>query len=548
MTKERSQDVLVLALALSLAAHIGLMVYMKHQVMAEVAAGYQKSRSPHGPMVVKEVEEGSAPLAIEAFEDIMPAKESPAADAEAVLPASADSMAVDAAQAQAVDAPQFEVPDVAASPAGMVEIASFMSEKIHVDQGVSSFTTPIADKTSLFVPRKTVAKDDRPISADEELVMFTSPTFVPEPQNEHFTPAPEEKAADVADFAEKKTETKDFVPVEEVLPSVDEKVVEAEKAAVRELLDVRDASEMDSVVSLKTTSAQEGDWVYFKVVVEAGDGLETVPKDVVVLLDASGSIGNDRLESCRQAARSILRSCMNTGDRFNLVAFRNKFSYAFRNWRECDKESFLEAEKWMDRQTAHGRTDVFNVIKSVLTLPRDPARPLIALVVTDGDANAGVKETSQILSRFSNLNDGLVSVYMYGVKASANRELIDVLTRGNRGDSFIYGGARWNAGEGIEALSEKFRDPVLTDLRIVFTTRTKAETYPRLLRNLYKGESLAIYGRVPKGTPRVAFSVKGLNGTKPYEGFFDIDLAKAGFDAKLPDGWREELAIDEKLR
>jgi len=272
-----------------------------------------------------------------------------------------------------------------------------------------------------------------------------------------------------------------------------------------------------------------------------------VPKDVVILMDASGSIANDRLKSCREAAREILRTCMNTGDRFNLVAFRDEFDYAFKTWQECDADGYEAAEKWMSRLAAHGRTDVFATISSVLKLPRDPARPLVALVVTDGDANEGVRQTSQILSKFTALNDGLISVYMYGVKQSANRELIDVLTRGNRGESFVYEGNRKYAGKRIGELSERFRDPVLTDLRVVFTTGSQAEAYPQRLRNLYKGESVEIVGRVPTGTQEVAFSLKGLNGTTAYEGFFRVSLAAAEFDQSLPAAWAAERGIDAKL-
>ena len=333
-----------------------------------------------------------------------------------------------------------------------------------------------------------------------------------------------------------------------MLPSVDVKVVEAEKSAVRELLDVKDAEEIAKVVAVQTASAQSGDWLYFRVRFSPEEELEVVPKDIVLLMDASGSIGNDRIASIRDATQKILRSATNTGDRFNLVAFRNKFSYAFKSWQECDRDSFDRADAWLKKLAAHGRTDVFSVVRSVLTLPRDPSRPLIALVVTDGDANAGVSETSQILSRFTALNDGLISVYMYGVKGSANRALIDVLTHGNRGESFIFEGERREAGSWIEGLSNRFRDPVLTDLRVVFATGVEAETYPRLLKNLYKGETVDFVGRVPKTQTEVAFSIKGLNGTKPYESFFRINLAKSVFDEKLPAEWQAERAIDEKLK
>ncbi|HBJ59087.1 MAG TPA: hypothetical protein DDY72_01150, partial [Verrucomicrobia bacterium] len=235
----------------------------------------------------------------------------------------------------------------------------------------------------------------------------------------------------------------------EVLPQVDAAVVQEERQAVRNLLNVRQTRELASAVNATFTSATAGEWTYFGVKLEPRASLALIPKDLVILLDASGSIGGDRLGSCRKAARRILRSATNTGDRFNLVAFRDKYSYAFSRWQACTAASFAQADKWLSNLAAHGRTDVFATIASVLTLPRDPRRPLIALVVTDGEATAGVRETAQILSRFTALNDGLVSVYMYGVKSGANRELIDILTQGNRGEGFVYDGFRWKAGEGI---------------------------------------------------------------------------------------------------
>lgn len=342
--------------------------------------------------------------------------------------------------------------------------------------------------------------------------------------------------------AEEKGEDR-FEPVDEVMPEVDESIVKKEKEAVRALVDSDGAKEMSSVVDASMRVMREGEWLYFNVMLRPHTSLKTVPKDFVVLIDASGSIGRDRMKSIRRAAKRILRSAANTGDRFNLVAFRDRYSYAFRMWKECDTASFSAADRWLDSVAPFGRTDVFSTISSVLTLPRDPKRPLIALIVTDGDANAGVSDTEAILSRFSALNDGLVSVYMYGVKESSNRRLIDFLTRANRGESFIFEGSRFRAGEGIEPLSGRFRDPVLTDLRVVFASGTEAESYPRLLRNLYRGGYVDIYGRVPAGVRDVAFSVKGLSGAQAYESYFSFPVDQAAVDDSLPDVWRSERSV-----
>ena len=544
MTNERRQDVVLGALIFSIVLHVGLMIYMRPQIMAHVTSGVATQRS-RGPMTVADAVDAPEPVALEVVTDVEAVRESPVAEADEIAPAALALSDLDPADVQA---PAPIEPDVSDIPKPEVEIAPFLSEKIHVEGVTSSFSTPIAENGGFSAPRAPVvapAAEPGPIAPEVELPMFTAPTIRPEAVAELPVSLPdEEKPA-------KKTaggEDASFTPGDDVLPTVDVKVVEAEKTAVRELLDVKDAEEIAKVVSLQTTSAQAGDWLYFRVRFAPEEELEVVPKDIVLLMDASGSIGKDRITSIRNATQKILRSATNSGDRFNLVAFRNKFSYAFTSWQECNKDSFDRADAWLQKLVAHGRTDVFSVVRSVLTLPRDPSRPLIALVVTDGDANAGVSETSQILSRFTHLNDGLISVYMYGVKGTANRELIDVLTHGNRGESFIFDGNRWQAGEGIEGLSNRFRDPVLTDLRVVFATGVEAETYPRLLKNLYKGETVDFVGRVPKGQSEVAFSIKGLNGSKPYESFFRLNLAKAGFDETLPTTWQSERVIDEKLR
>lgn len=340
----------------------------------------------------------------------------------------------------------------------------------------------------------------------------------------------------------------EFIPPPEVMAKVDESVVIAEKEAVRELVDAVNAEDLAKSVDIKLAHVRKQDGTYFRVTVTPREDLKPVPKDLVVLIDASGSIGKERMRSIRQAAKTILRSAANTGDRFNLVAFRDRYSYAFNSWQEYNVETFSQADNWLNNVAPFGRTDVFATIRSVLTLPREPSRPLIALVVTDGDANTGVRNTSDIISQFSKLNDGLVSVYMYGVASSANRELIDVLTRGNRGDSFIFTGERWRAGSGIEPMSRHFRDPVLTDLRLVFASDCDATAFPRLLKNLYRGEKVEFVGRVPKGTNEISFSLKGLNGKDAYEAFFRLPIEGRNSADDLERVWTNARAVDLKLR
>ena len=544
MTKEVRNDILICALVVSLALHIGAMFWVRPKVMTTVASGAAHV-ARRGPMNVSKAAMRPEPVRIDILKDVKAEKGAPeVAPSVPSAPLADDATPLAATE---VKIPEPAAPEVIArmvpddAPAAMEKVEREVPppgrpEKM-VSDAVSVASLGAVDK---FAFSQTVELPSAPAFDAPE---FTADVPVDEPPSRI---ASEAKSG--GKESKKKPDEKTYEPADEVMPEVDEKVVEQEKAAVRDLVNVEDAGELGGHVKASLGATKEGDWTYFRLKIVPDKSLPVVPKDMVVLIDASGSIGKDRMKSIRSAARDILRSATNSGDRFNLVAFRDRFSYAFRRWQECNEQSFEESDRWLGKVAAHGRTDVFSTIASVLTLPRDPSRPLIALVITDGDANAGVSDTAEIISKFTALNDGLVSVYMYGVKSEANRELLDVLTRGNRGESFIFDGWRWSAGSGIEGLANRFRDPVLSDLRIVFASSTKAEALPRRLRNLYRDAALEVVGLVPAGVGEIAFSLKGLSGGKAYEGFFRLALGTAPADADASAAWRDERSIDMRLR
>ena len=538
------RDLLIAALVVSAAVHVGLMFWAKPRVMTHVTGGIARL-ARKGPMTVVEAPSRPDPVKIDVLDDVPAEREAPeVAETMAALPAPQTAAPKSAPEATAL------LPAAAAMPDLLTRMHP--SEDAPELPRLATVEEPKAGGEPSRMPGETAipsaapVREALPVRAEMTATSFEAPVFAALPVLS--IPTGADSAAPVLPAGGAAVKKPVFEPPAEVMAEVDEKTVEREKAAVRDLMTASSALDLSTSVQAELVRQTEKGFTYFRVTVRPKPKLPAVPKDVVILIDASGSIGNDRLASCRAAARRILRSCTNTGDRFNLVAFRDRFTYAFRSWQTCSAASFAASDRWLAALVAHGRTDVFDTISSVLTLPRDPTRPLIALVVTDGDANVGVRETAQIISKFSTLNDGLVSVYMYGVKSSANRELIDVLTRGNRGESFIFDGwFRARSGDGLEALSTRFRDPIFTDLRVVFASTCPAEAYPALLKNLYRDNTVEIVGRLPADAKEVAFSLRGLAGATAYEGYFRFPLASAATDATLAERWRRERAIDAQL-
>ena len=544
-------DLILLAIVVSLALHAGLMFFAAPQIMSRVGTLQTVSKRQYRP-----------PMEVRRFEGdpfqervrTLPKSDVPAPKSAPNVGAvgADDAPFVDSQVQTPVPAPQLAVPDVVTGPA---ETAFELPKPtaIRIESVVDAVQDmPISTPAAPALSSSAVPPAG---SAGHSLIPVPGPAA---PVPEFSLPQIDGEGAvatTMAGVAPAKSAPKvDYVFDNKVMDSVNEGFVEKEKAAVRALLSVPDAAPVESAVDCAVSSCLDPSdprWRYFTLTFApktGPDALPVVPKDAVILIDASGSIGSDRLRRCRNAAKEILRTCFNSGDRFNLVAFRNRFTYAFREWRECDAPSFEEADRWLSRLTAHGRTDVFSVIRSVLTLPRDPSRPLIALVVTDGDANSGVSDTAEILSRFTALNDGLISVYMYGVKKEANRELIDLLTRGNRGESIIHMGNRKYAGSALEPLATAFRDPVLTDLRIMFAAGTMAETYPRLMKNLYKGGYVTLKGRCPAKIKELVFAFKGLSGDKAFESLYRIDLSSVEKASEsIIQDWRAERIVAGRL-
>ena len=548
--KTDNADLILVAVVTSLALHALLMFFAAPKVMSQVGvASTEHKRHQRPPMAVRKFE--GDPLRERA--KTLPKSDVPAPRAAPKAGSASGDGAPSAASAEqmAAPAPAFEMPEVATGP---VEAAFELPKPTAVKvESVSDavFAMPAVTPAATLPPEHAA-----PSAGLSEAAIPVPGLSAPAP--EFSMPLLDGDAggdsAMASVFSRKTAPKVDYVFDNKVLDSVNEGFVEKEKAAVRALLSVPDAAPVESAVECSVSACldpADPRWRYFSLTFTpktGADALPVVPKDAVILIDASGSIGSDRLRNCRNAAKEILRTCFNSGDRFNLVAFRNRFTYAFREWRECDAPSFEEADRWLSRLTAHGRTDVFSVIRSVLTLPRDPARPLIALVVTDGDANSGVSGTAEILSRFTALNDGLVSVYMYGVKKEANRELIDLLTRGNRGESIIHTGNRRHAASALEPLATAFRDPVLTDLRIMFAAGSMAETYPKLLKNLYKGGKVVLRGRCPARTKELVFTLQGLSGSKAFESLYRLDFGSAApASAALPGEWRSDRIVAGRL-
>jgi len=302
---------------------------------------------------------------------------------------------------------------------------------------------------------------------------------------------------------------------------------QAKLAALQESVDYVPIDDLLAVGLETYRDPEEPGRVYFRIGIQPREDkpVPTLAKDIVWVQDVSASMSEERMVFCRKALAAALET-LNPGDRFNVVAFRDAFENCFPDWTPVTAESKQKAAGFVAGMRAFGQTDVFGSLRSLMKLPRDPRRPMIAFIVTDGKPTFGVTESAKIIGDFSKLNNGLLSVNMYGTQSKANVYLLDMLTYCNRGTSTVLSGNRWDIPASMAGAYEGVRHPVMSDITVVFDSASKSEVYPKSTTNLYKDRQLQLCGVCPEGTEELVFQVRGLAADKGYDSIFRLSMTR----------------------
>lgn len=266
--------------------------------------------------------------------------------------------------------------------------------------------------------------------------------------------------------------------------------------------------------------------------------LPPLPRDLLLVQDSSASLAEERLYFCRRALTQILEQ-LGPRDRFNVLAFSDRTQLCFPAWGLADEPHKETARTFIDGLRSRGETDLFASLRRVLDLPRDPERPLVVVIVTDGKATTGLTASTGIIGAFTRLNDGAVSVLGFGTHARANTYLLDMLTYCNRGETRLCRSGRWNIPDALTAFAAGVAQPVMHDIRFAFDTASGSEVYPKQTMNLYADRGLDLYGSCAGNITELVVQLRGRAAGEDYDAVIRLDLENDAYpgDEKLRTRW-----------
>ncbi|MEX2605844.1 MAG: VWA domain-containing protein [Kiritimatiellia bacterium] len=264
------------------------------------------------------------------------------------------------------------------------------------------------------------------------------------------------------------------------------------------------------------------------------ESLPVMPRDVVYLLDCSASMTQQKLDLGIEGIRASLET-LGEQDRVNVIAFRNAVDMMSAGGVTATVFGKSQVRTFLFGLRARGQTDVFASLNALKEQPREQTRPMQALLITDGIPTMGVKDSSDIIERFSRENQGRISMFGLGGGDRVNQLLLDFLSFRNRGTSLVAQQEADLPGA-IKQLSGEIRRPVLMDLETRFTG--EADVYPRELSHLYLDRPLILVGKVPVDPGPIAFQIIGRSLRGEHDIVFSLDLdASPEGDASLRQEW-----------
>ncbi|MBK8050426.1 MAG: VWA domain-containing protein [Anaerolineales bacterium] len=255
---------------------------------------------------------------------------------------------------------------------------------------------------------------------------------------------------------------------------------------------------------------------------------DIVARDIVLVVDVSGSMRGDKIKQARDAAHFVVDH-LNPEDRFNLISFSTGATLWARELQPVTNDSLKFANQWIDRLRDGGSTDINRALLEALAQVGEDGRPAYILFLTDGQPTQGEVNPDQIVANAANNRpaDGAVRLFTFGIGYDVNTDLLDILSQ-DLGGRASYVAPEEKIDEAVSAFYTQVSTPVLTGVSLAFGDDVLVEDlYPYPLPDLFAGEQLVVAGRYRDGGPAEVTLTGAVNGRESTFVYSDRELVTA---------------------
>ncbi|XP_042072481.1 inter-alpha-trypsin inhibitor heavy chain H3 [Haplochromis burtoni] len=227
----------------------------------------------------------------------------------------------------------------------------------------------------------------------------------------------------------------------------------------------------------------------------APSDLPRVPKNVVFVIDQSGSMSGRKILQTRTALIHILND-LAEDDHFGLITFDGSILHWKRELVQANSKNLESAKNFASNIQARGSTDINEAVLQGARMLNDHSREgsaSILILLTDGDPTSGVTNLENIQSNVRQAIAGKFPLYCLGFGFDVDFKFLEKMSLQNNGVARrIYEDS--DADLQLKGFYEEVATPLLTDVTMIYVggtnlTQTNFSQY-------YNGSEIVVAGEI----------------------------------------------------
>ena len=214
---------------------------------------------------------------------------------------------------------------------------------------------------------------------------------------------------------------------------------------------------------------------------------DVTPKELVFVLDTSGSMSGFPIEKAKETMKLALDS-LYPADTFNLITFAGDTHVLFPEPVPATRENLQKAQAFLASRSGGGGTEMMKAIKAALDPSDAQGHVRIVCFMTDGHVGNDMGIISEVQ------NHPNARVFAFGIGSSVNRFLLDKMAEHGRGE-VEYVALNDDGSAAARRFHERVRNPLLTDLALDWNGLPVADVYPQRIPDLFGTKPVILTGR-----------------------------------------------------
>ena len=241
------------------------------------------------------------------------------------------------------------------------------------------------------------------------------------------------------------------------------------------------------------------------------------PREMVFVIDNSGSMGGDSMVEAKASLEHALRT-LRPQDHFNVIRFDDTMTQLFEHSVRATPEQVQTAIRFARSLEATGGTEMLPALKAALAdaaTVGDASTVRQIIFLTDGDISNEEEMAAAIAA-----DQGKSHLFPVGIGSAPNNYLMARMATMGRGTYTNIGSAE-EVSPKMTALLDALQRPAVQDVKV--TVSGKVDLTPKILPDIYSGQSLVVLGRTDKlqGT----MTVSGRIGARLWSSTLDLSQA-----------------------